>query len=69
MRPASRVGQAFLSPLGVLLVVVSDPWILPWVSETEWRHSMVAFPAEAKFSRGEDSVAELERRPGWTRLA
>jgi hypothetical protein len=69
VRPASRLGQAFLAPHGTLLLVVSDPWLHPWVSETEWRHDMVAFPVEQRFSREEASVAQLETRHGWTRLA
>lgn len=69
VRPASRLGQAYLSPSGNLYVVVSDPWPHPWRADDDWRHDMVVFPAEDVFHRGEDTVAELERRTGWTRLA
>lgn len=71
MSPASRLGQAYLSSQGHLYLVVSDPWIHPWVSETEWRHSMVVFTTRGgheAFHRGEESVAEFTTRPGWTRL-
>jgi hypothetical protein len=67
--PRSRLGQAYLSPGGSLFVVVSDPWIHPWVSETEPWHTVVCFPAEARFNRSEATIAELTGRPGWTRLA
>lgn len=69
VKPVSRLGQAFLDPGGALLLVVSDPWLSPWVSETEWWHDVVAFPAGARFSRREDTLVELETRPGWTRIA
>ena len=72
MRPTSRCGQAYLSPQGFLYVVLSDPWIYPWVSETEWLHDVVVFggvEGPRPFPRGESNVAELEERPGWTRLA
>lgn len=71
MSPPSRLGQAYLSPQGWLYLVVSDPWIHPWWSETEWRHHVVAFAAGSvhPFHRDEGTIAELERHPGWTRLA
>lgn len=62
----SRLGQAYLSPTGVLYLVVSDPWIHPWVSETDLLHDVAVFDGVEKH---ESIVAELERRPGWTRLA
>lgn len=69
-RPASRLGQAFLSSAGSLFLVVSDPWVHPWRAEDDWRHDVVAFVGGAHhlFHRGEDTVAEMESRPGWTRL-
>lgn len=69
MSPASRLGQAYLSPAGNLYVVVSEPWLHPWRAEDDWRHDMVVFPSEDAFHRGEDTVAELALRAGWTRLA
>ncbi len=69
MRPASRCGQAYLSPVGNLYVVVSEPWIHPWLSEEDWLHDVVVFPLGRPHRRGEASIAELEDRPGWTRLA
>jgi hypothetical protein len=69
MKPAFRVGQAFLGPFGTLLLVVSGPWTRPLASETEWRHDLVAFPSGTRFSLWEESVAELERLPDWTQLA
>lgn len=71
-KPASRLGQAFLSPAGSLFLVVSDPWLHPWRAEDDWRHDVVVFADDDgehhRLSRGEDLVAELEDRPGWTRL-
>lgn len=72
MRPASRLGQAFLSPRGTLFVVVSDPELDPtWHVSEHWLHRVVAFAADfhQAFERTEGSVAEMEGRPGWTRLA
>jgi len=70
VRPPSRIGQAILSPVaGALYVVVSDPWLEErW---GEWRHDVVAFAAGSwhRFSRSEDTVAELMDVRGWTRLA
>jgi hypothetical protein len=73
-KPASRLGQAFLSPAGSLFLVVSDPWLHPWRTEDDWRHDVVVFAGVGvgvehhRLSRGEDTVAELEDRRGWTRL-
>lgn len=71
MIPPSRLGQAFLSPAGSLFLVVSDPWVHPWRAADDWRHDVVAFVGGVHhlIHRGEDTVAELEDRPGWTRLA
>lgn len=72
MRPADRTGQAYLSPQGFLYVVVSEPWVQPFVSETEWQHDVVVFGEDAEaftVVRRETTVAELEHRTGWTRLA
>lgn len=67
MRPSSRLGQAYLSPRGLLYLVVSDPWIH---HECGWQHSMVAIDAGSfhSFCRDEDFIAEMTTRPDWTRL-
>lgn len=72
MRPSSRCGQAFLSPHGYLYLVLSEPWIHPWVGETDWLHDVVVFgdvEDPRPFPKHESIVAKLEDRPGWTRLA
>lgn len=70
MSPPSRLGQAYLSPQGWLYLVVSDPWQYGQTEAAGWRHDLVAFAAGSvhRFHRDEDTVAELEDRPGWTRL-
>jgi len=72
VRARDRTGEAYLSPMGFLYVVVSEPWISPFVSETEWLHDVVVFGCDVEASvvvRCESTVAELGTRLGWSRLA
>ncbi len=72
MSPPSRVGEAYLSPMGYLYVVVSEPWVNPWIDEETWQHDMVVFGTEEaahNVTRRESTVTELAGRTGWRRLA
>lgn len=66
--PSSRLGQAYLTPRGILYLVVSEPWYHDW---GHWRHNVVAFynGEPQPFHSAEDSFAEFSTRPGWIRLA